>query len=370
MSDLQVDVAYAGRGLDVAFDVPDSGVLALLGANGSGKSTTLAVIAGLVVPDRGRVRLGGRMLVDTAAGAWVPAHRRSVALLRQEPLLFPHVSVEANVAFAPRAQGRPRRVARESARRWLDAVDAADLADRRPAQLSGGQAQRVALARALAAEPDLLLLDEPFAALDVGAAPAMRSLLRRVLARARTTAVLVTHDLLDAVALADSVAVLDAGRVVERGATRDVFAAPRSAFAAQLAGVNLVAGRLVADGVLAAADPVNDGGVELRLVGVGGDDVSPGDEAVALFRPAAVALHVEPPRGSPRNAVPGLVEDVADQGGSVRVRLRLGGAGGPLVAADITTAAFAELGPVPGSRVVAAVKAQEVSLHPMARRVR
>ena len=136
------------------------------------------------------------------------------------------------------------------AQRWLQAVDAQDLADRRPAQLSGGQAQRVAVARALAAEPQVLLLDEPMSALDVTAAPALRRLLRHILRDDGRTALMVTHDLLDALAVADRVIIVEGGRIVESGPVRTVLTSPRSAFAARIAGVNLIAGVVTGPGTL------------------------------------------------------------------------------------------------------------------------
>ncbi len=194
-------------------------------------------------PDDGVVRVGDRVLTDTAAGTHIATHDRQVGLLLQDPLLFPHLSVAANVAFSPRSS-------RADAARWLDEVEAADLADRMPRQLSGGQAQRIALARALAAEPDVLLLDEPLAGLDVGAAAAMRKLLSRVLVRDGRSAVLITHDLVDVLTLADRVLVLEAGKIAEIGSTAAVLAAPRSKFGARFAGVNLVVGTAGPDGVL------------------------------------------------------------------------------------------------------------------------
>ena len=193
-------------------------MLAVLGPNGAGKSTALHVIAGLVRPDSGVVRRRRpRARPTPPPGCTSPTHDRRVGLLLQDPLLFPHLSVAANVAFAPRSgQRRPRRLAR-SPHTGSTEVDAAELADRMPRQLSGGQAQRVALARALAAEPDVLLLDEPLAGLDVAAATAMRKVLRRVLARDGRSAVLITHDLLDVLTLADRVLVLESGRIVETG---------------------------------------------------------------------------------------------------------------------------------------------------------
>lgn len=223
-------VVEPGR-LDVSFTLGEGETLAVLGPNGAGKSTLLDVLSGLVRPDSGHVRLDGATLVSTGGeerDRWVAPHARGVALLAQEALLFPHLSVRDNVAFGPRSAGADRAEARRIAERWLRRVDATGLADQRPRRLSGGQAQRVAVARALATEPRLLLLDEPFGALDAGVAPAMRRLLAEVLAE--RAVVIVTHDPLDALALADRVIVLDEGRIVEEGPTREVLLNPRTEF--------------------------------------------------------------------------------------------------------------------------------------------
>ena len=201
------------------------------------------VLAGLVRPDVGRVVLDGEVLTDVGPGRpgrMVAPHARRTALLGQDALLFPHLDALENVAFGPRSRGTSRGTARADAQRWLDEVGVGDLAHRRPRQLSGGQAQRVAVARALAADPRVLLLDEPMAALDVAVQPALRQVLRRVLTG--RTAIVVTHDPLDALLLADRVVVLESGRVVEEGPSKDVLARPRSAFAGRLAGLNLVRG--------------------------------------------------------------------------------------------------------------------------------
>jgi ABC-type sulfate/molybdate transport systems ATPase subunit len=232
---LDVRAVVGPRRLDVRFSLADGETLAVLGPNGAGKSTLLDVLTGLIHPDSGRVQLGDTTLVSTGAGArdaWVPPHARGVALLAQEALLFPHLSVRDNVAFGPRSAGIDRAEARRIAGRWLERVDATGWADRRPRRLSGGQAQRVAVARALATEPRLLLLDEPFGALDAGVAPEMRRLLAQVLAE--RTVVLVTHDPLDALALADRVIVLDEGRIVEEGETREVLLKPQTEFTRRL----------------------------------------------------------------------------------------------------------------------------------------
>lgn len=348
MSDLLYDATVPDRDVAVRLRVDEGETVALLGPNGAGKSTVLGVIAGLVPSSAGQVSVGGRDL------AGVPPHRREVALLAQEPLLFPHLTAADNVAFGPRSRGVDRHEARAAAHAWLERVGVADLAHRRPHQLSGGQAQRVAIARALAAEPRLLLLDEPMAALDVDVAPALRHLLRTVLAD--RTAIVVTHDALDALLLADRVVVVEAGRVVEEGPTADVLRRPRSTFAARIAGLNLVAGRW--DG-----EAVTQGGVAVR--GLPSEDPpGPGEQAVAVFSPAAVSVFREPPGGSPRNALPATVTELEPLGDRFRVRAVAGGRDQPVpLQAEVTAAAVAELGLVPGDAVNLIVKATEVSIH-------
>ena len=271
----------------------------MLGPNGSGKSTLLGTLAGLFDPESATVTLADRVLTDTAAGVTVPVHRRRVGLLSQQALLFPHLTARENVAFGPRCAGQGRRAAGTVADRWLAEMGVAELADRRPSELSGGQAQRVAIARALAVEPDLLLLDEPFAALDVDAAPAVRAVLRRVVRERRggQTVLLVTHDVLDAVVLADRLVVLADGEVVEQGPTAEVLARPRSGFAARIAGLDLVTGTACAGGLKAP-----DGTL---VSGAASEPLDDGEPAVAVFAPRSVAVHRERPAGSPRNVAAG-----------------------------------------------------------------
>jgi molybdate transport system ATP-binding protein len=341
---LELSAAIDERGVDVALEVGTGETVALLGPNGAGKSTVLAVAAGLLRPDRGRVTLDERVLNGDAV--WVAPHDRHVALLAQDPLLFPHLNVLENVAFGPRSTGATRRTAHDAAAHWLREVGVDDLADRRPAQLSGGQAQRVAVARALAADPRLLLLDEPMAALDVAVTPALRQTLRRVLAD--RTVVLVTHDVLDALLLADRVVVLEGGKVVESGPSNEVLARPRSAFAARIAGLNMLAGAwqdgaVHGDGVVVHGLPTDPA-------------PGPGDDVVAVFRPSAVSVFRTAPGGSPRNSLPVTVTDLEPHGDQVRVRA------GDL-AAEVTVLAAAELDLAPGTPVVFAVKASEVAVY-------
>jgi molybdate transport system ATP-binding protein len=338
------------RDVDLTLRVGPGETVAVLGPNGAGKSTMLSVLAGLLRPDSGAAELGGRVLFDLGRSArgrvWVPPHDRGIALLAQEPLLFPHLSVLDNVAFGPRSRGRRRHDARAAARHWLQEVGAVELADRRPAALSGGQAQRVAVARALAAEPELLLLDEPMAALDVTAAPQLRQVLRRVL-RGRT-AIVVTHDVLDALLLADRVVVIEGGRVAEDGGTQEVLTRPRSAFAARIFGLNMLRGTAQPGGVRTTGGQL--------VAGFAEEPLTIGAPAVAVFSPAAVAVHGEPPGGSPRNAFRGVVTAVEPRGDRIKVRA------GEL-AAEITPAALAALDLAPGSPVVFVVKATEVALY-------
>ena len=348
---LSFQAAVAGRGFDVALAVRPGETVAVMGPNGAGKSTLLTSIAGLLRPDSGRAELNGRTLfdLDGAQHAWSPPHDRGTALLAQEPLLFPHLSVLDNVAFGPRSAGVSRREAKEQALRLLADVEADHLAARRPAELSGGQAQRVAVARALAADPALLLLDEPLAALDIHSAPLLRRLFKRVLAGRQ--AIIVTHDVLDALMLADRVVIMQDGRIAEEGPTRTVLERPRSSFAAGLAGLNFVPGTLDGTGVR------TDGGFRIA----GHDDEpghlpTPGGSGVAVFPPSAVSVFLTDAHGSPRNSFAVTITDLEPHGDQVRVR-----AGS--LAADITPAASADLALVPGMTVHFVVKAAAVSVY-------
>ncbi|WP_338750056.1 sulfate/molybdate ABC transporter ATP-binding protein [Janibacter alittae] len=346
---LQVRAEWAQRGLAVDLDLP-AGRHAVTGPNGSGKSSLLSVIAGLSRPDSARVVLDGRPLDG------VPPHRRRVGLMSQAPTLFPHLDVRDNVAFGPRSAGRGRRGARATADHWLEVVGMASFATRRPAQLSGGQAARVALARALAAEPDALLLDEPLAALDVEATPAMRAVLADVThAREDLVVVLVTHDVLDVLTVADGPAdtMTVLGERVEHGPVRQVLEHPRSAFTAGLAGVNLVHARALAGS--GARTTTADGALEIAT---GPHDVT--GACWVTFAPDAVSLHREQPEGSPRNVWHGRVSRVEAHAGRARVWLSA-----PLpMSAEVTPGALAALPLRPGDGVWASVKASQVRVHP------
>ncbi|WP_396600040.1 sulfate/molybdate ABC transporter ATP-binding protein [Frigoribacterium sp. R86507] len=336
---LEFAAVVEDRGFDVELTVGEGETVAVLGPNGAGKSTLLALIAGLLRPDHGTARLGDRVLFDVDGRGRGPAlrpHERGISMLAQDALLFPHLSALDNVAFGPRSAGVPRHESTRRAADWLARVDATALADRRPAQLSGGQAQRIAVARALAAGPDLLLLDEPMAALDVSVAPALRRTLRDVLAD--RTAVVVTHDVLDAFTLADRVVVIEGGRVVDVGPTRAVLERPTTPFAAGLAGLDLLTGTAHGGGVR-----LDDGTL---LAARSADALATGAAAAVAVRPSAVRVTTGAAPGPtpPANVLDLVVTDLEPRGDVVRVR-----AGG--VSADVLPAVVATLDLVPGSLV-------------------
>ena len=221
-------------------------VLGVLGPNGAGKSTLLSAVAGLTPVSAGRIMLAGQVMDDADAGTFVEASERPVGFVFQNYRLFPHLTVAENVAFSPRARGLGKRAARSAAGHWIDRLRLTDLADRKPDQLSGGQAQRVALARALAGQPTLLLLDEPLSALDAGTRLDVQAELKRHLADFTGPCLLVTHDPLEALVLADRLIVLEDGRIVQEGTPAHIARRPATDYVAKLVGLNLYAGH--ADG--------------------------------------------------------------------------------------------------------------------------
>jgi molybdate transport system ATP-binding protein len=335
--------------LDASVEVGAGEVLAVLGPNGAGKSTLLRCLAGLRAIDRGRIVLGGTVVDDPLTGTFVFPERRRVGVVFQDHLLFPNLDLTGNVAFGLRARGARRAEAEERARRWLERVGLAGLERSRPAAVSGGQAQRAALARALVTDPDVLLLDEPLAALDVGTRASVRRDLRRHLAAFAGATVLVTHDALDALALADRVAILEDGRVAQAGTLADVTGTPRTPYVAELMGTNLLAG--VARGNEVALGDGSAGAAAAVVVG------EPHDGPVlVLVRPSSVTLHRDEPTGSPRNRWRGVVAGFDLLGERVRVRLD-----GPVrLVAEVTPAAVADMGLAEGTPVWAAVKATDL----------
>jgi molybdate transport system ATP-binding protein len=328
--------------LDVALTAEPGEVVALLGPNGAGKTTVLRALAGLTPLSSGHIRLDGKELHT------LPAERRQVGVVFQDYLLFPHLTALDNVAFGLRCAGIGRAESRRLAAEWLDRVGLAGHAHQRPRALSGGQAQRVALARALAVRPRLLLLDEPLAALDAHTRPEIRSHLRHHLADFAGVTVLVTHDPLDAMVLADRLIVIEAGRVVQWGTPAQVARHPRTDYVARLVGLNLYRG--TAHGhVVSLTEGLKLGAAE-----------SSDGEVFLAFPPSAVALYRTRPDGTPRNLWRTTIVGIERHGDHIRVHLD-----DPLpTAADITAAAVAELSLTEGDEVWAAVKATETHAYP------
>jgi molybdate transport system ATP-binding protein len=344
----QVRVDRGAFALDVEVSVEPGETVAVLGPNGSGKTTLLHALAGLVPIDAGRITLDGIVLDDVATQVTIPTERRPVAVVFQDLLLFPHLTALENVAFGLRCHGESRGDARRIARKWLERMDLADRVDAKPTALSGGQAQRVGLARALAVEPRLLLLDEPLAAVDVQARAQLRRDLRKHLTSFGGIRLLVTHDPLEAFALADRVIVLESGQIVQSGTAAAVTARPRSRWVADLAGVNLFRGHAEGGRVAVA------GGGELVVAEALVGDV------FAVLHPRAVTLHRARPEGSPRNVWRGRIEEIDVEGTVARVRV----ATTPAVVGEVTMAAVQALGLAAGEDVWVTVKATEIVLYP------
>ncbi len=352
---VRADVALAlGRlQLDVSIEVGPGEVLAILGPNGSGKSTLLRCLAGLRAIDRGRIELGGSVVDEPATGTFVFPERRRVGVVFQDHLLFPNLDLTANVAFGLRAQGLGRREAEARGAEWLRRVGLDGLERSRPRAVSGGQAQRAALARALVTDPAALLLDEPLSALDAGSRAAVRRELRRHLGEFPGATVLVTHDALDALALADRVAVLEDGRVTQSGSLAEVTGTPRTPYVAELMGTNLVAG--TAHGTEVVVDDAGTGASPVATVVVGETHHGP---VLVLVRPSSVTLQRDEPTGSPRNRWRSTVSGFDLMGDRVRVRLD-----GPVpLVAEVTAAAVTDMGLVEGTRLWAAVKATDLEV--------
>jgi molybdate transport system ATP-binding protein len=354
---LAVDIRVARADLQVRADLhaSEGETVALLGPNGAGKSTVVDCLAGLLEPDDGRIALDGETWVDVARERWIPAEHRSVGVVFQNGLLFPHLSATENVAFPLRARDEDRSTARERAMSLLTRLGfPAARADARPGELSGGEAQRVALARALIHEPRLLLLDEPTASLDVRARSELRPLIRSILEGFAGVRVLITHDPVEAMTVADRIVVMERGEITQRGTPEELRNAPRTPYVADLVGVNLFAGRLepLDEG---AGRVVTDAGV---VVVPWPADVprEPVDGVLGVLRPADVVLHTVEPEGSARNAVRGRIAEIAIEGERARVRLT----GEPPLVAEITLGSVARLGLREGATVWASFKAVEV----------
>lgn len=323
---------------------------ALVGPNGAGKSTVVAALAGLLPIDTGRVEIEGRVVDAPEEAVFVPPNERRVGVVFQEYLLFDHLTVSENIAFGPRAWGASHGDSLAATAELLVRFELEDLADRRPGELSGGQAQRVALARALAISPALLLLDEPLAALDVGMRSRVRRTLRQQLDGFAGPRLLITHDPTDAFLLAGNIVVLEEGRVVQAGPVEDVRRHPATPYVAALSGRNLL-------------EATNASGI-LTVVGssqpLQTSDTSSSGAVLVSIAPSAIALHPSQPHGSPRNTWQTVVAAIEPLGDTSRVYL-----GGPLeLSADLTPGAVSSLSLAPGSPVWVSIKATEIDVTP------
>jgi molybdate transport system ATP-binding protein len=337
-------------------------VLGVLGPNGAGKTTLLRALSGLDALSTGTIRLGDLTLDDVATDTFVPADRRPVGLVFQNYRLFPHLNVRDNVAYAPRVQGTGRSHARAAADTWLERLGLTALATRRPHQISGGQAQQVALARALAADPRLLLLDEPLSALDARTRLDVRAQLRSHLEEFAGPVLIITHDPLEAMIMADRLLVIENGRVVQEGSPAQVARQPATQYVARLVGLNLYTGTLE----VATRRVFLDVGGTLTVT-LGDDDAEASRAGqfrrpvLVGLRPSAISIHTaRPSHASPRNVWQGTVvglELLAD-----RVRVQVDATPPALV--DISSAAVADLALRPGTGVWLSAKATETEAYP------
>ena len=345
--DAEVRVALGAFALSVELRVADGEVVAVLGPNASGKTTLIRTLAGLQPLRAGHVTLDGVVMDSPADRVFLSPERRQCGVVFQDYCLFAHLTAEENVAFGLRSRGVSKDEAHRRALEWLDKLGLAEVAHRRPDRLSGGQAQRVALARALATGPRLLLLDEPMAALDASARASVRHQLGRHLRGFDGPCVVVTHDPLDAAALADRLVIVEEGRVVQSGTLAEVTAQPRTAYVAELVGLNLLRGRARGSRMELA------NGTSLHT------SVDANGDVFAVIAPRDVALYSSAPGGSPRNAWATRVDEIHLLGTRVRVLLD-----GPVpIAAEVTSEAISELGLVEGAPVWASVKATQIDVY-------
>lgn len=334
--------------LDVALQVQNGETLALLGPNGAGKSTLLRVLAGLHEIETGHVRLDEEPVDAGPNGVFVPPEERGVGVVFQEHLLFPHLRVLDNIAFGLTSRGVKKKLARTVAQTWLERLGMIKYGNARPTELSGGQAQRIALARALATTPKLLLLDEPLAAADASARVELRRTLRSQIQAFQGSCVLVAHDIGDALALADRIAVLEEGRIVQVGTMDQLGNKPASRYVADLIGLNCFRGTCSGN-VLT----VKNG--KTVIVGTKHDG-----EVIATVHPRAVALFRERPEGSPRNVFRAPILSTERALGCIRVQL-----GGDLpIIAEVTESAVKDLDLDGRGEVWAAIKATEFRVAP------
>lgn len=349
--DLTAQVSHtfeSGFTVDAAFDVPAGRTAALLGPNGAGKSTVVSVIAGIAPLKAGFITLGDRVLDEPDSGVFVPPADRRIGVVFQDALLFQHMDVQQNIEFGPKSVKRDPDQSRRLIELWIDRLDLDSLRKRRPSELSGGETQRVAIARTLVTEPELLILDEPLAAIDASARPRIRRILADFLDGFGGPAIVITHDPAEAFLLADDVLIIEDGRMTQCGSPEDIRMKPATRYAADLAGVNMMIGT-------AAGGTVVVGNHTLHIA-----DSHVTGEVVITVRPQAISLHRHKPEGSARNSWQTTVRRVETHGEIVRVAT-----GGPLeLTAEVTTSGASDVGVAVGEPVWASIKATEIDVVP------
>ena len=362
--------------LDISFSAETGKTTVLLGESGAGKSTVLRILAGLLYPQRGHISLEGVTYFDSERHIAISPQERPFGYVFQDYTLFPHLNVFENVAFGLRAQHLPRQVVRERVSQGLEQVHLIGFDQRRPSQLSGGQQQRVAIARALALRPQLLLLDEPLAALDVQTRREVRQELRQILSTAGITTVMVTHQYLEALLFGYHIMVLEQGRVIQQGSQHDLMQYPRSSYVAELVGMNFFRGRVLQCETSALCT------IQLQRNGEPGIEVSAaleehaqatnmpglGDEAYVLVDPRSITLYQSLPDSSARNIFHGKIVQLLHLGagtgngskhdGRVRVSIHIDDSAPPLIA-EITEASAARMELSEGKGIYATFKATE-----------
>ncbi len=363
--------------LSVDLAAEDGNTTVLLGESGAGKTTVLRLLAGLLHPEAGRIELNGVVYFDSERHTRIPPQERPTGYVFQDYVLFPHLSVFENVAFGLRAQHLARRVIVQRVGEALEQAHLAGLDNRRPAQLSGGQQQRVAIARALALQPQLLLLDEPLAALDAQTRREVRQELRHILSEARITTVMVTHQYLEALFLGHQILVLEGGSVLQQGNQRDLLERPRSSYVAELVGTNFFRGTLTRrETPTICVIRVRNGGredIEIKAAleedAVGDDAPREGDEAFVVVDPRSITLSLYASESSASNVFEGKIIQVlrleSSSGGVVplrdgRVRISILVHATTLsLTAEITEASTTRLELEEGKRIYATFKATE-----------